>query len=67
MKVTLRKWVGPEECKRYPGYAEYITDRMICAMDENKGACGGDNGSPLVAKENGKHYLVGKRCQMGIL
>jgi len=58
-EVTLRLNMGNEDCKAYPGYAQYITDRMFCAMDENKGACGGDSGAPLVAEKNGKHYLVG--------
>ncbi|XP_038161379.1 testisin [Cyprinodon tularosa] len=36
-----------------------ITDRMICAGQENKGACQGDSGGPLQCKQNSRWIQAG--------
>ncbi|CAJ1080380.1 chymotrypsin-like protease CTRL-1 [Xyrichtys novacula] len=46
-------------CNYIPEPAANITDRMMCAGQENKGVCQGDSGGPLQCKQSSKWIQAG--------
>ncbi len=53
--------IGHERCSTSDYWGNITQPDMICAGDQNTGACFGDSGGPLVCNDNGNHeyQLVG--------
>ncbi|XP_061646933.1 tissue-type plasminogen activator-like [Phyllopteryx taeniolatus] len=53
--------LSQSHCKKYPMYANLLTDNMFCAAGPNwsMDACKGDSGGPLVCETSGRLFQFG--------